>query len=186
MSLSINQNIYPNGGYYFKDADGTRHFGDSWAGVIKRVAWYRQRKGVPLGDPAAEVIAQACQRNPSLCTQGRDNVAAAKKQPLKSRVLTWMNNLRGNKDIRFVEDEVRKERSRICASCANNMPLAGGCASCKAALKALRDEVLGRRPFDARLNGCQILGEDLPTSVQIDSQTVEDSELPGHCWRKRR
>lgn len=183
---TINPNIYPNGGYYFKDSDGARIFGDSWKAVISRVTAYRQRRNASVGDVVAEVMAQACQRNPDLCVDSVHPSMYTKRQPLKSRVLTWLNRLKGEKDRRFVEDEVMKQRAAICSKCAQNQELPGGCASCKQAMKSLREEVLGRRFTDGRLHACAILGEDLPTSVQLDSQTVEDGELPAHCWRKRK
>jgi hypothetical protein len=183
---SINVNIHPHDGHYFKDSDGVRHFADTWAGVVARVKAYRRRKGAPPGDPESEVIAQACARNPVLCSEsdGRRELQL-KKTSLKTKLINWLNAVRGNQTKRFVEEPLARKRADICASCDRNTPLQDGCASCRAALTELRRQVLGNRFLDGRLNGCIVMGEDLPTAVHIDLDAVENAELPAHCWRRR-
>lgn len=181
---SVNPNVYPKGGYFFKESDGARIFADTWAGVVKRVILYRRRAGLAAGKPEEEVPAQACQRNPVLC-QENDNTFLTKRASLKSRILTYLNGIRLDKNRTFVEDQTARNRATICASCPRNKPIPDGCASCKAAVKQLRESIIERRFQDGRLNACEILGEDLPTSVHLESQTVEEGELPGHCWRRR-
>lgn len=185
---TVNPNIFPKTeGYVFTESDGARIFGGSWAGVIARVAVYRKRAGYPPGDPAREVMAQACANNPGACIEDNaaEHAAQLRKSPLKSRVLTWLNAQRGRNDRQLVEDGIARSRAGVCAKCQFNQPMSGGCASCAAALKALRSEILGRRLVDGRLNGCDALGEDLPTSIHLELQAVENTELPGDCWRKR-
>lgn len=183
---SLNPNLHPHEGHFFKESDGATLRGSTWAGVIKRVILYRQRAKLPPGNPEQEVTAQACSRDPVLCRE--DNGAhaeAVKRQPLKARVLTWLNRVRAEKDKQFVEEATTRQRATICATCPNNKDLPGGCASCKAAVKILREQVIERRFQDGRLRACEILGEDLPTAANLELQTVENSELPAHCWRKR-
>lgn len=181
----INPNIHPKDGYRFRESDGSWHVGGDWNGVIARVAAYRRRQGKPMGDVKAEVIAQACSRNPIICTEvNAATQEQLKKSSLKTRTLNFLNALRG-KTNDFVEDGVAKARAAICASCPRNSPLNEGCSSCRNALIALRKEIIGGRHSDGRLNSCEILGEDLPTAINLDSQTVENGELPGHCWRRR-
>jgi hypothetical protein len=185
---TINNNVYPKGGYVFTDSDGTRHPADSWPGVIARVRRYRERAGHPVGDVAAEVITQACQSNPGLCRQEDPTYAAMlNKATLKTRVLKWLSSLR---DLRasqppvFVSDDERKQRAATCATCPANQPLPSGCSSCLKALTELRKSVIGTRLIDGRLNACSVLGEDLPTSVHLEQTRVTNGELPAHCWRK--
>lgn len=183
---TLNPNIHPHDGYFFKESDGATLRADTWAGVIKRVILYRQRAKYEKGNPEQEVIAQACARDPVLCRE--DNGATAshiKQQPLKARVLTWLNTLRADKDKAFVEEHTARERAAICAACPKNKGLPSGCASCKAAVKILREQIIERRFQDGRLNACEHLGEDLPTSVNMELQSVEDAALPANCWRKR-
>lgn len=186
--LAINSNVYPKGGYVFTDSDGTKHPADSWPGVIARVRAYRKRAGLPEGDVAAEVISQACHTNPGLCRNEdgtyRENL---NKATLKTRVLKWLSTLRDavkSQPLSFVSDEERKNRAAVCASCPQNNALPGGCSSCVKALTELRKSVMGNRFVDARLNGCNVLGEDLPTSVHLDQVRVTHGELPANCWRK--
>ncbi len=185
---TVNPNIFPKTeGYVFTESDGARIFGGNWEGVIARVTVYRRRAGYPPGNPRVEVMAQACAKNPGACIEDNaaEHAAQLRKTPLRARVLTWLNAQRGRKDRQLVEDGLARSRAGICAKCPKNQPMAGGCASCAAALKELRSEILDRRLIDGRLNGCDVLGEDLPTAIHLELQTVENSELPGECWRKR-
>jgi hypothetical protein len=186
---NINHNIYPKEGYRFKDSDGSNHVSaDGWAGVIKRVINYRKRKGIPVGDVQAEVIAQACQRNPVLChDEDQQRQIMLKKTSMKSKILSWLAWLRGYQDKHFVEEGLARERATICATCPNNQVFQDGCASCRATVTQLRKEILGPRRFiDGRLNACIEMGEDLPTVVHLEMIAVPRDELPAHCWRKVR
>ena len=186
----INPNLSPKDGYFFKDTDGVKIPGDTWAGVIARVIAYRRRAGRPIGENVAqEVIDQACSRNPVLCTE--DNAAhqvLIRRASLKSKVLAWMQLARSHKKegrIQFVPEELAAERANICAKCPLNTSLQEGCHSCRAALQEMRNEVLGRRPSDKRIHACLELEEDLPTAVHLERESVARPELPDNCWRKR-
>ena len=186
--LSINPNVYPKGGHTFTDSDGTKHAGDTWPGVIARVRRYRERAGLPVGDVASEVIAQACHSNPGLC---REETAAYREQlnksTLKTKVLKWLSTLRDlakTQPLTFVSDEERKARASVCAACHGNQSLPTGCSSCVKALTELRKATIGARLADGRLNACAFLGEDLPASVHLEQTRVTNGELPANCWRK--
>lgn len=186
----MNFNLYPKDGHFFTESDGTSIRADSWPGVIRRVAKYRERAGLPPGNPEAEVMEQACKRNPSHCV--RDDPTRAemlKKVSLKGRILNFLASLRRMRDktsIEFVDKPEADRRAAICAACPNNTPISEGCSSCKVALTEMRGDILGRgRPIDSRLVGCVVTGEDLPTAIFLNQPTIERPELPGHCWRKR-
>lgn len=185
----INVNLYPKTGFKFKESDGTTIVGNSWNGVIARVADYRKRAGLPPGDPHAEVHEQACRNNPAYCHQDsperREKIKIA---TLKSRILAWFSTIRANRDrepIQFVSDQEARRRAEICARCPHNKALPDGCSSCRKALEEIRRDVIGDRFKDGRLNGCNVLGEDLQAAIHIDAQTVENGELPGDCPRRR-
>ena len=187
----INVNLAPKSGYLFKETDGTTITGDHWSGVVSRVRAYRRRNKLPPGDPEAEVRNQACQRDPTICRRDDGTHAAAVKvASLKSRVLQWFAGIRksGKRDIsEFVSSELAQQRAEICAGCPQNQSLPDGCSSCKAAVKELRLEVIGGRKVDGRLvnHGCAVLGSDLATQAWLDLLTLDQAELPAHCWRKR-
>jgi hypothetical protein len=187
MSQSLNPNLYPKDGFMFIETDGVKIFGDTWAGVVQRVILYRKRNGYPPGNPPEEVIAQACARTPAICAPGNNDHASFLKNnaSLKSRVIMWLNAAKAASGKQFVEDATSRERAGVCATCPYNKGLPGGCASCKAAVKILREEIIGNRFQDGRLNACEVLGEDIPTSVHMEMQAEERGELPANCWRKR-
>lgn len=186
---AINPNIYPSGGYWFQDPDGSKHVGQSWAGVINAVTAYRQRKGLPVDRVADEVITQACQRTPVICTETSEAIKAQTRYvSLKGRVLLWLTRLRTSKTkepLVFTNDGMHAARSDVCIRCPKNTGLPEGCGSCRAALRALMEDIVGSRKSDPRLTGCIVLGEYLPVSTWLDQTTVANAELPGECWRKR-
>lgn len=186
--MTLNTNIYPKTGFMFQDKDGTKIFGHTWPGVFARVIAYRQRKGQEVGDVPAEVIAQACAREPIICNHGTAAPLNQQAVPLKTRILAWLNGLRAGKaknPVEIVSWETARARTEICAKCPRNQGLADGCASCRQALRELRADLIGNRFQDGRLHECEILGEDLPVSVYLEQQTVERGDLPAECWRRR-
>ena len=190
--MRIRVNIFPKDGYRFKEQDGTLLVGDSWRGITARVVAYRKRNGLPPGDPAKEINDQRCQTNPESCFQdsGPQHAAAVRVTTLKSRVLQWFSRVReaGRRTpTEFASTELAQARANVCAGCPQNQSLPDGCSSCKAAVKELRVEVIGGRPADPRLvnHGCNVLGAESATQVWLEQVTVDNAELPAHCWRKR-
>lgn len=187
--IRINVNLFPKDGYFFRETDGASIRAETWKGVIARVKEYRRINNLPAGNPEDEVIAQACQRNPSFCSKETEKQREqTRKVSVKGRVLSWLSNLRKKKEteeIPFVEPALATERARICMSCPQNTPIADGCSSCKAALAEYRRGLLNNRNPTKHLNGCAVLGEDTCVSIHLDDQRVENNELPSNCWRKR-
>jgi hypothetical protein len=138
---------------------------------------------------AREVIDQACANHPEICVE--DNGVThdtRKKASLKSAILSWMNKLRPLKErneLVFVGQDKFNERLAICARCPKNTAIPESCSSCKAALNALREGLIGNRKYDGRLNACVTLAEYLPVSAWLDEVTTENGDLPDECWRKR-
>lgn len=186
----INVNLFPRDGYFFKDQDGAVIRGENWSSVMRRVEAYRKRNGYAVGNVENEVSAQACARNPSHCSDINDaTIHQTKIVSLKGRVLKYLGFIRSLLPSRvpWVSATEAARRAGICAGCPQNTPLPEGCASCRAALNAMRNEILGpHRARDSRLNGCAILGEDLPTCVHVDHDVVDSPELPHNCWRRQR
>lgn len=187
----INPNLYPSSGYIFVERDGTKIVGGSWPGVAARLASYRTRKGEPPGNTLDEVMSQACERNPGYCHEDSEVTRQQTKiVSLKGRILKWFSSLRqrnAREPIQFVDTHTALTRAGGCITCPMNVALEEGCGSCRAAVEALRREVLqGRTPHNGLLmHGCTVLGTDLATSVHLDEVTVENNELPAQCWRKR-
>lgn len=187
--MKINRNLYPKTGYVFKDSDGTRHVSGSWAGVIIRTRRYRRRKGIPEGDVEAEVMAQACQGNPGLCSEESEAVRAQIKQvSLKGRILLWLGAMQKKRDkepLVFVSDQLHAARVDVCSRCPKNTALPEGCGSCRQALRELTTNLIGSRQIDGRVQGCVVLGEYIPVSTWIEATTIPNPELHWECWRKR-
>jgi hypothetical protein len=185
----INSNIYPKEGFYFRERDNATIRGDSWPGVIARVKNYRKRAGYEPGNPDVEVIEQACARNPGLCHE--DNPAYQEKlkaATLKTRVLRWFADIQARmkgEPLTFASEFDAKNRANVCVLCPYNKSLPDGCASCKAAVQESRKNVIGARFVDARVHCCDVLGEDINVTRWLEQQTLDNGELPGHCWRKR-
>lgn len=186
---AINPNMYPKGGYQYKDPDGSVFAADSWAGVIKRVEAYRKRQGKPTDTAHDDVITQACQKNPVLCSEKNlANEAQLRHTSLKSRVLQWLGRVRAVREkspLTFVSDALHAARCDVCRRCSKNTGMPEGCGSCRVALKALAEDCIGRREISGIVTACIMTGEYLPVATWIDVPTIPNPELPGECWRKR-
>lgn len=192
MSRKIfNINLFPSGGFIFKTEDGVTITGSNWNGVAARLAAYRKRNGLPLGNPYTEVMDQACKRNPGYCHQSNGVTEAQLKiVSLKSRILKWFSDLkerRKRQPTQFVNTHTSLLRAGECIRCPYNREIQEGCGSCRAALRELRsDAIEGRTPHDSLvMHGCEILGTDLAAAVHIDEVTIENPQLPPTCWRKK-
>lgn len=187
--MRIKINISPKEGRFFKENDGTVIKASSWGGVIKKVTRYRALNHLPAGNPAEEVHAQACQRNPQLCYNEAHPATLQKRTEatLKSRVLAWLSGIRKNRvNLLFTDAGVAQARANICAGCPNNTSLPEGCASCRKVVRTIRTDIIGGRGYDSRVQVCSAMGIDLPTAIHLDEQTLDIPSLPDHCWRKRK
>lgn len=184
----INVNIRPNDGYWFKDADGTKFKGTSWAQVIAKVTKYRKVNGRQPGDVHGEVMAQACSRHPSMCHEQRQ--ANTQNIPtLKGRVLAWLAGfsvMAKMGKLSYVREGEMKDRVGRCLGCPFHKQLPSSCAACAATIGARTVEILHRdhKP-DRRVSACDCLGAYLPVATWLDEPRVVNDQLPGHCWRKK-
>lgn len=188
--LRINANLFPRDGYFFKESDGTILRAEvGWAGVITRVRAYRKRAGLPEGNPEQEVVAQACARNPNHCvSESNEQEEQRRVVSLKGKLLGWLSKMvRQSKKVPvvFVSAELAKSRADICAVCPKNQSVAEGCSSCRAAMREMRQALIGARTIDKRLTGCVETYEDLTCAIWIEEQTIANDRLPSNCWRKR-
>ena len=186
---TINPNVFPKDGYVFVESDGSKHVAQTWGGVIARVRRYRLRNNRPEGAVMEEVIAQACQKNPGLCSEDHPaNREMVKQASLKSRILIWLNRINARKDkepLTFVSNDLHAARVDVCSRCPKNTGLPEGCGSCRAALKHLAESVIGSRQLDGRVNACGVLGEYIPVSSWFEQVTIPNPDLHWECWRKR-
>lgn len=184
----INVNIRPNDGYWFKDADGTKFKGASWAQVIAKVMKYRKVNGRPVGDVHQEVMAQACSRHPAMCHEQRQ--ANTQNLPtLKGRVLQWLagfSKIVKAGQISYVREPEMQDRVKKCLGCPFHSQLPTSCAACLATIGARTVEILGRpQKPDRRVSACDKLGIYLPVAAWLDEPAIQDNGLPRHCWRRK-
>ncbi len=189
MSREINKNLYPTGGYFFIEKDGLKIKAGSWVAVEAAVRQYRANKGVPEGDVHAEVMAQACDRNPALCHESAPSgQKPVRPTSLKTRAFQWLGNLcrtARSSGLKYVSDAEARRRAAICDRCPAQKRISQGCSTCEHSLQALRNCVLGgRKPVVDHLEGCDALGCDLSCAVHLDEPRLGDPNLPGECWRR--
>jgi len=188
--IRINVNLYPSNGFVFKLPDGTLlRSSKGWNDLITRVKVYRKVNNLERGDPEKEIHEQACQNNPSLCSEQNPPppvpIAGGNHRSLKGKMLQWLaETRRRKKELRFVSPEEAKQRAHICAKCQFNVEASGGCSSCRRALSELRDDILPRRVLDSRLNSCDRLGFDTSVAAHLDEPRVNNPDLPSFCWMK--
>lgn len=188
----IKTNLFPKDGYVFKNPDGALiRSSKGWKDLIVRVKDYRRINNIPLGDVENEVHDYVCKNHMSDCYDSSQVVTHVPEPPqrtLKSSVLQWLADVRRRKpELQFVPAELAAARANVCASCQFNKPLpSGGCSSCKAAIGEIRAQVLANKKVDQRLHTCERLGVDNAVLSHLEHPTMENPNLPDHCWFKRK
>jgi len=188
--IRINVNLYPSNGFVYKNPDGTLlRSSKGWNDLITRVKVYRKVNNLERGDPEKEIHQQACENNPSLCSEQNPTppvpIVGGGRKSLKGKALAWqMETRRHKKQLAFVTPEEAKRRADICAKCPHNVDVSGGCGTCRRAFSEAREDILSRRVIDSRLNACDRLGLDTAVAVHLDEPRVNDPDLPAVCWKK--
>jgi len=190
MKFVFNPNVAPLSGFQFKESDGTLICGGSQRLTVAKVREYRSRNNLPPGNPEDELADQFCAAHPENCKPGNRVPPPHSRNPiesLKSRVLRWLNTKAKDTDRKFVSDSSADVRATTCKNCPKNTKMPGGCSTCKAAVVALRGQIIGpHRGVYGWLGGCDALGCDLSAAIHLDEDCLLDNSLPDHCWRKAR
>lgn len=190
MSLVFNPNLYPTGGWFFKDANGVRHTASGFNALINTVTQYRHRNGFPLGDPYAEVTAQLCSRAQNFCKDSNQvavppggRVPAHLGQKLLDRLGALVREKRFGR-IKKVPDAEAQRRAEICANCPKQTALPLTCGACITDVEKMRRGVLERDPIHQGIQACIVWQDDLQTAVHLETGGSDHSELPSFCWRR--
>lgn len=188
--LSFNPNLWPDGGWFFKDADGVKHKGSSFNALVKTVIEYRQRRGQNVGDATQEIVVQLCARNRGFCkdTHPPGPIPETPSSNLMAKILNFMGWLIQEKrlgHIRLIDRNVAMARANICAKCPRQRALPTSCGGCKASVHTSRKAILdGQEPVHAGIAVCAALDEDVATVVHIAVPQRHDESLPAECWRR--
>jgi hypothetical protein len=194
MSQKFNENLYPDGGWYFRDAEGVKHTGSSFRSLVKTVADYRTRNKFEPGEPEVEITVQLCGRNPGYCRDDQPRVPKATEQKPRSTVgtlaqkviswMTWMTQQRRLKKLQKVSRVEAKRRANICSRCPKQAAFPLSCGACKASVKALERALLGEDPVHDSIETCSVLREQTSTSVFFEFPPSTNPDLPANCWRR--
>lgn len=187
--MILNSHLRPPGGYTFTDSDGTSHTGSSWPHLVRLVAQHRALTGMLPGDPAREITAVVCMRDPRLCSAGgRDPLHRVDKEAFYLRVIGWMLKLTETvrrKAVKYVDGITARDRAEICRGCPFQNGWEKDCSSCRESTRAVHRQLIGdRENFGKGLLGCLILSEDTSVSVHLDAEKVSNPNLPERCWRR--
>ena len=123
--LTMNPHIWPDGGWFFKDAEGTKHRASSFPGLVKLVIEYRQRRRQDVGNPTLEIMTQLCGRNQGFCkdTNGPGPIPESPDGNMMAKMLSFLANadsaglVLGARVPVILTSRADSVRSRI-ASCA--------------------------------------------------------------------
>lgn len=193
-TLVPNPNVGVPGGYRFTDSDGVLHEAASAEQLHHRVAAYRERNGMPPGDPAREYAAQLCASRPHLCIEEKTRrKGSLNGLPLYTTILTWLANifsaLNQHRTQYNTSPRERQRRAEICGRCKHQVAWRehSGCNSCLTDYQVVSKAIMAGREvhsLETSLQGCSMLGEDTRISVHINQEPVDNDELPAECWRK--
>ncbi len=189
MPLSFNPNLWPDGGWHFKDADGVKHIGSSFPALVKTVTTYRERRGQDVGDPTQEITVQLCGRNRGFC---KDTYPAPIPEPMSGTLLLkvlnflqWLIQEKRLGHVRLIDRNVALARAHICARCPRQREIPTTCGSCKTGIMNSRRAILdGQEPVHAGIQVCAALEEDAATMVHLAVPQRHDDSLPPECWRR--
>lgn len=154
--------------------------------LVVAVAQHRRLSGIPVGDPAAEVLAHICARNPNVCRpRGGKRVFGGRPVSLPSfsdEVRDWLGRLLGVSPGRVSETECRR-RAAACRACPKNVKPTGGCLSCSVSSTIATMHLT--RGVDAKelsgLKACSTYRWSNKVAVLIDIPM--ESSAPVGCWR---
>lgn len=182
-------NVRPSDGYWYREADGTKFKGTNWAQVIKKVFEFRRINGKDVGNPAKDVMDQACSRSPHLCHEQRTPQTTKSVPTLKGRVLRWLAEFASTakaQRLEYVRRDERNKRVNVCIGCPRHKFLTSQCASCMATIGAHTSTILGKEHEpDRRVSACEVLGAHLPVATWLDEVAIDNASLPTRCWRKK-
>lgn len=194
MARIFNINLYPSGGWYFRDAEGVKHVGSSLQALVNTVRAYRERNALDIGDPEMDIVNQLCARDPGYCREEVRRVPTpapgAPRNPLSTlaqKVSSWVSQRFADRRmgrIKKVTASEAKRRAAICARCPKQLAFPSTCGGCKENVNRLAAEAVANEVLDRSLQCCSILAEWTPTSVWIDSPPEPNNDLPVECWRK--
>lgn len=194
MSFEFNPNIYPPGGYQFKERDGTVIRGDTWKNLNDRIRVYREVNHFEAGDPHRDVMDQMCKTYPHMCgivdnTPMPPN-GRGQAMNFTDRVLHWFIQILSLKRLNRlsrVDDQTAGARANICQRCPRQMALSAACGACTRSIDQGRLAALDGQPSrHQNLLSCAVLGEDTSITVHIGIDPVENKDLPRECWRRKK
>lgn len=183
----LSPSVYPDGGFYYVDAEKMVFESSSLDELVAAVTDYRRQMGRPPGEPRREVTEQICRRSPAACRES----PAQPSRDFVSRVQDQASSVALRRsDGQFLDNATADEsraRGDICAACPRCVDLssASACNSCQKILDGLTEAIIGHPPSDSRFFGraCECAGDYLPLALRLSDY----KSLPGApdgCWRK--
>ena len=187
-----NFNLFPPGGYAFKDPEsGITFTGGNWPQVLESLRAYRETNRLPPGNPEREVYDQFCLEFPHYCESGKQARMFARMavsmegfvsamQAWIAQAFTWVNA----RKVGYVSREEAERRARICRTCPRQRAWSVGCAGCERNIRSVIKHILGRRKAPDELHGCSLLREDTSLSCHLTLDPVTVPGMPSKCWRR--
>jgi hypothetical protein len=185
-----NPNLYPKGGFVYTDDEKVVHVGGTLEELISRLASYRVRRGLPPGNPVAEVHGQLCQRFPDRCLNeplpDASKPAEASGPLPGTRLVAWLRDLwlrASQKQIAFVTEEESAKRAAICRQCPHYKPMPTECAACAETFNHLSFQLrAGRDKFSKSLTMCDRFHTDLRVDTLVEQP--DQPKAPENCWKR--
>jgi hypothetical protein len=187
----------PSGGWNFP-ADGKLdstvdpHYEPSYQHLVDWLKGYRIANGLPLGDPAQDVLSYHNKINPSSPVPFQAPTISPPKN-FRERVTQWLSNR--FQDIQagtlvYVEDPIAKERAAICVNCPHNQNWKVGCPPCVDNAERLILMITKGRTIDKNLMACGVAGHSNEAAVTLDEKHLKhrnqyQDQLPDFCWMKK-
>lgn len=186
----------PSGGWNFP-SDGRvnstvePHYEPTYELLTKWLADYRIANGLPLGDPAQDVMTHHRKTNPANLPHITPTISPPKN--FRERVTQWLanrfNDTRSGALV-YVDEDLAKERAAICAGCPQNQNWKIGCPPCVDNAERQILMITKGHVMEHNLQACAIAGHPNEAAVLLDEKHLKHrtnykEELPEFCWMKR-
>jgi hypothetical protein len=185
-----NQSLYPSGGFVLTDAEGITHRGSNVTTLATEIAEYRLRRGLPPGNPIAEVHEYLCARFPQRCLDedppSTEVLARTQANTLMANVAIWLRETWRRLSFRQVKwvanDEVVRTRVETCQACPFHQSVGQDCPVCEESRNQISFQLrAGRDRISHVLRTCTRYERDARVDVLMEE--TPDPQAPVNCWK---
>jgi hypothetical protein len=184
LKLKENQKRQPVGGHHFT-SHSTTFKGDTFYDVVKKLRQFRLINGLPVGDPAQEVLNYYAKNWPFMVMVSEENpTRVTKEEYVKWR--EWVQKTWENPPKKTITTKEAKLRWDVCLKCPFNKQFSW--EGTDESAEITRRAFILRKGIEVPigLGFCGLHSADLSVFVWIDNSkefsSNKEEKQPSECW----